>query len=262
MLVKPPVYFRSRHPLKPASALPSSLLLIALAVSHAVQAGGYETQTAAKHTTDYQIRPQSLDKALVDYSLKSGVQVVADGKLTAGVSSQGVSGRYAPQQALQMLLAGTGVAVQSSRDGMVTLQKVAQTVHAESIPSQSTATLPKVRVIGKIDEADEDSEYANNTSYKRTNALSATKTDTPIMETPISVQTVTRAVMNDQQAIKLEDAVKMSAVCNVAAVLAMKAACTITLSSVVLIRSFPISVTVSASRIFRLNRLMSSKWRC
>ena len=85
MLVKPPVYFSSRHKLKPAS----SLLLIALAVSHAVQGAEYETKTAASQTTDYQIRPQTLDKALVDFSMQSGMQVVADGKLTAGVASPG-----------------------------------------------------------------------------------------------------------------------------------------------------------------------------
>ncbi len=47
-----------------------------------------------------------------------------------------------------------------------------------------------------------------NPDYNRTNATTATKTDTPIMETPISIQVVPRAVIEDQQAIQLGDAVK------------------------------------------------------
>ena len=39
-------------------------------------------------------------------------------------------------------------------------------------------------------------------------ALSATKTDVPLLDTPISVQIVTREVMDDQQVVTIKDAVK------------------------------------------------------
>jgi len=208
MLVKPPVYFRSRHKPKPANTLPSSLLLIALAVSHAVQGAEYETKTAASQTTDYQIRPQTLDKALVDFSMQSGMQVVADGKLTAGVASPGVSGRYAPEQALQMLLAGSGVAVQSSRNGMVTLQKVAQTVPAKPVIPQAATDLPTVKVTGKNDSYDDDPTNPRNKSYTVINSSTATKTDTPIFDTPVSVQVVPRTVLDDQKTTRLKDALE------------------------------------------------------
>ncbi len=208
MLVKPPVYFSSRHKLKPANTLPSSLLLIALAVSHAVQGAEYETKTAASQTTDYQIRPQTLDKALVAFSMQSGMQVVADGKLTAGVASRGVSGRYAPEQALQMLLAGSGVAVQSSRNGMVTLQKVAQTVPAKPVIPPSATDLPTVKVTGKTDTYDDDPTNPRNKSYTVINSSTATKTDTPIFDTPVSVQVVPRTVMDDQKTTRLKDALE------------------------------------------------------
>jgi iron complex outermembrane recepter protein len=47
-----------------------------------------------------------------------------------------------------------------------------------------------------------------STEYAVPNATAATKTDTPIMETPVSIQVVPRAVMNDQQVISVGDALK------------------------------------------------------
>ena len=47
-----------------------------------------------------------------------------------------------------------------------------------------------------------------NKSYTVTNSSTATKTDTPIMNTPMSVAVVTQEVLRDQQAWRLEDATK------------------------------------------------------
>ena len=124
MPVQPPVYpDLPLRKLKTTTALPGGLLLMALAVSHAAQGAEPAPKQPISRQTTYQIRPQTLDRALVEFSLKSGLQVIADGKLTAGVKSPGVSGRYSQEQALQKLLAGTGVKVQSSRNGTVTLEK-------------------------------------------------------------------------------------------------------------------------------------------
>lgn len=49
---------------------------------------------------------------------------------------------------------------------------------------------------------------AQRGSYRVTRATTATKTDTPIMETPVSIQVVPRAVMDDQQVISVADAIK------------------------------------------------------
>lgn len=44
--------------------------------------------------------------------------------------------------------------------------------------------------------------------YNVTNASTATKTDTPIMETPVSIQVVPRAVMDDQKTTTIQGAVE------------------------------------------------------
>jgi iron complex outermembrane receptor protein len=184
---------------KTTKTFSGSLLLLSLAISHAAHCAEPAAGPSAAQVVDYQIRSQTLDKVLVEFSLKSGVQVVADGKLTAGVISPGVSGRYSPEQALQKLLAGTGVGVQSNRNGTVTLEK------AVTETPQSSVTMPAVTVAGRY-RYDAIDPYS--TDYNRPIAGTATKTETPIMETPVSIQVIPRAVMDDQQAISVGDALK------------------------------------------------------
>ena len=45
-------------------------------------------------------------------------------------------------------------------------------------------------------------------SYRVTNAVTATKTDTPIMDTPMSVKVVPQQVMRDQQVVRVDQALK------------------------------------------------------
>ncbi|TKB87393.1 MAG: hypothetical protein E8D43_10315, partial [Nitrospira sp.] len=45
-------------------------------------------------------------------------------------------------------------------------------------------------------------------SYRVTNAVTATKTDTPIMDTPVSVKVVPQQVMRDQQVVRVDQALK------------------------------------------------------
>ena len=198
--------------LKTTTALPGGLLLMALAVSHAAQGAEPAPKQPISRQTNYQIRSQTLDKALVDFSLKSGLQVIADGKLTAGVKSPGVSGHYSPEQALQKLLAGSGVKVQSSRNGTVTLEKA----DVAQLQTASETTLKPMTVSAEREYDDTD---PYNPDYVQPDATTGTKTDTPIMETPLNVQVITKQVLKDQQVIRLDQALK-----NVSGVTTTKAA--------------------------------------
>ena len=48
----------------------------------------------------------------------------------------------------------------------------------------------------------------DDTSYNVPNASTATKTDTPIMETPVNIQVVPRQVLRDQQVVRFEKALQ------------------------------------------------------
>ena len=54
----------------------------------------------------------------------------------------------------------------------------------------------------------EDTNDPYNKSYAVTNSSTATKTDTPIMQTPVSIQVVSKAVMNDQKTATIKDALE------------------------------------------------------
>lgn len=68
----------------------------------------------------------------------------------------------------------------------------------------STATQDEIPVV----EAKPVMVTAQRDTYTVTHATTATKTDTPLIETPVSVQVVPRAVMDDQQVISVADAMK------------------------------------------------------
>jgi outer membrane receptor protein involved in Fe transport len=80
---------------------------------------------------------------------------------------------------------------------------LAQT-HSEKDKGQ--ATPPPVGDVTALPEMTVHAQPTDETSYVIPNATTATKTDTPIMETPISIQVVPQQVLKDQQAVRLEKA--------------------------------------------------------
>ena len=69
----------------------------------------------------------------------------------------------------------------------------------------SAITLKPMTVVGETVQ-DPNSPY--NQAYEVTNTSTATKTVTPVMETPISIQTVTKQVMRDQQVTRIAKALE------------------------------------------------------
>jgi len=143
----------------------------------------------------YHISSGTLSHALSQFAGNAGIMLSADARLTDGKTSQGLEGEFTVERGLQKLLVGTGLTYTFTAGDAVAI-KVAES-------SADVSTLPAVRVEGKAvyNEAD-----PYNQSYNRTSASAATKTDTPLMQTPMSVQVVPKALMNDQQDIRIEDA--------------------------------------------------------
>lgn len=172
-------------------ALPLCLGLITAATLPTAQA---ESPSANSESRNYNIPAQPLYSALSALAEQSGVQFVYNSGLVKGLSSPGVNGQYSLENALNRLLAGSGISYQFNSANTVTLEKVAE--------PQSATTLPTVMVTGKAGYADSD---PYNPSYNRTTTTTATKTDTAIFDTPVSVQVVPRAVMDDQKSSRLKD---------------------------------------------------------
>ncbi|WP_446808993.1 TonB-dependent siderophore receptor [Methylomonas sp. 2BW1-5-20] len=156
----------------------------------------------AESEINFTIPAAPLADALLQFSEISGVKVFFSSQLTDRLRANAVQGRYTPEQALHKLLDGSGLAAKSTGDGTVTLENSTKPVEPQSANS---TTMPAVTVTGKSGYADSD---PYNPDYNRTSASAATKTDTPIMETPVSIQVVPRAVMNDQKTTTIKDALE------------------------------------------------------
>jgi len=176
------------HPSRLSQAIQGVLLASALTAS--VAAHGEETT----NRKSYHISGGSLGQALSQFARDAGILFTGESTLTDGKTSKGLDGEYSVEEGFRKLLAGSGLTYRISADNSVAL-KVAES-------GSDGATMPAVTVTGKAVYDDRSSDY------NRTKTALATKTDTPLMETPMSVQVVPQQVLKDQQAIRMEDALK------------------------------------------------------
>lgn len=180
------------HPSRLSQAIQGILLASALTAS--IAAHGEETTDRKS----YHISGGSLGQALSQFARDAGILFTGKSTLTDGKTSKGLEGEYTVEEGFRKLLAGSGLTYTIADDNAVAI-KVAET------GSDAASTLPAVKVIGK---AVYDSTDPYNTDYSRSSASTATKTDTPIMETPMAIQVIPQQVIKDQQVITVEDAVK------------------------------------------------------
>ena len=177
---------------------PWPILPLCLGIMTAISSPAYADNTISKatETHPFDIPSQSLHSALAAFAEQSGIQFVYNAEWVKGINSTGIEQNLATDQALQKLLQGTGLTFKYSSNNTVVLERV---------PHSEASTLPAVKVVGK---AAYDPNDPYNTDYNRSNASTATKTDTPIMETPYSVQVVPKALIQDQQGVQVGDAIK------------------------------------------------------
>lgn len=144
------------------------------------------------------IAAQPLGQALNDWARQTRIELIVPPALVAGRSAPAVAGNLAPGQALERLLAGSGLV--AAPDG--------QAVVIRALSAVSTATpLPAVIV-----QADAERETANGPvrGYLARRSATGTKTDSPIVETPQSISVVTADRVQAIGATTLKDALGYS----------------------------------------------------
>ncbi|MFQ6574613.1 TonB-dependent Fe(3+) dicitrate receptor FecA [Pseudomonas sp. UM16] len=82
-------------------------------------------ENAAART--YRIAPMSLESALNQFGRESGVLISFGSQVTRGVQSQGLDGEYSAQQALDILLQGSGLQARAEGENAFSLQPQAAT---------------------------------------------------------------------------------------------------------------------------------------
>ncbi|ATI12519.1 Ferrichrysobactin receptor [Acetobacter pomorum DM001] len=168
----------------------AAILMTSSALASVAGAPGAFAQTVvssamtADQSKSFSIPTGSLAKALTSFGAQSGKQVSVETSVIQGLSSPGIAGRMTAQQALTRLLAGTGLTYRLSGN-VVTL-----------VPASANITLGPVRVGGTLAHQDP---TGPGVGYVAENTMSATKTNTSIMEIPNSIHVVTKQLIIDQQ---------------------------------------------------------------
>ncbi|MBU0891576.1 MAG: TonB-dependent siderophore receptor [Gammaproteobacteria bacterium] len=174
-----------------------ALAAAALAVMSSLHAPLASAQSAPA-TAAFDIAAQPLPDALAQFARQAGVQLVYPPDLVQGRRAQPVQGTRNPEAALAELLRGSGLRMR--RDGA--------TLVLERLPADGAAALPEVRVAA---EAEVETATGPVRGLLAKRSASATKTDTPLMETPQTVTVVTADQMQVQRVRDLEQAFEYSA---------------------------------------------------
>lgn len=165
-----------------------------------------------------------LASALNRFADETSLQLVYDTKLAEGLTTAGVSGTYTVEQALTVMLAGTGLGYRFANDQTVTLQPAdrsslvapivgaaaaggvvaaaAADETANGTESSKPVKVPEV-VVKEVRERDDDAK-----SYVAQEDSTAMRTDAPIRDVPQSVQVITRKVIEEQRAFRLTDSLQ------------------------------------------------------
>lgn len=174
------------------------------------------TQQAA---VEFQIPSQPLGAALNAFAEATGWQVSVPTELIAGRTSPGVSGNRRPEEALQSLLAGTGVTYRLTDSNAVMLVPGAALPGA-SLPGMEGQGSFQEPVDRPIDVAEpkpvkvpeivvkETRKQESAQAYTANEASTAMRIPVPIHDIPRSVEAITRQVMEDQKVIRMNDALR------------------------------------------------------
>lgn len=167
----------------------------------------------ADEQVDFDIPEQSLSDSLLDYSEATGVKILVNENLARGIKTRGLSGRYSNQEGLRELLDDSGLNYRFTSPTAVIIEKPGpQSLSTEMLlakaPKEKYPADPKVEdpYTDPVEQEDLTVSGGDWKGYNVLNASTATKTDTPILETPYSIQVVPEQVLKDQQIVRVNDA--------------------------------------------------------
>lgn len=163
---------------------------------------------------EFNIPPQPLGSAITTFADQANYRLLVPSDMTEGKTTNGVTGRHTPEEALALMLAGTGLSYRLTEPRTMTLEPSAALLPAAPTLAQSTAPEPRnpntevprsakpVKVPEIVVKDVEDRGYTVDESS------TATRIPAPIHDTPRSVEVVTRQVLDDQKVIRFSEALR------------------------------------------------------
>ena len=186
----------------------------------------------------YKIPPGPMASALNSFADANGLHLLYDASVTQRLKTPGLSGSFSAQEGLDHLLVGTGLSYRIGPTGHTVSIILAQNNNgtrtdaapagAEQLPTIDVGAAQPVQAgpggegqgtgpgLAATGNGTGPGGYGGagaaqdpyNKSYVLEKASTATKTNTPVMETPVNVQSVSQQVLQDQQATTLSTALQ------------------------------------------------------
>ena len=180
-----------------ASAMMSGLGLPAMAqVDPQEQAQGRDP---SPRVVRFDIPPQDLDTAMTRLADQAGIRLLGASSDLAGKRTAGLSGDYSIAQALNALLAGSGVGWRFSEANTVVLERLAPASGAMQLdPVRVQAGVPPQAVLDNLPPA-----YAGGQVAKGAQVGFLGERD--FMDTPFNQSTYTSTLIQNQQARSIAD---------------------------------------------------------
>ncbi|MCR6478531.1 TonB-dependent siderophore receptor [Variovorax sp. ZS18.2.2] len=183
-------------------ALVHALLPLGIALGLAAPAGRAWADAVEPARQSFEVPAGALEDALNSFARQAGITLSFDPARVRGRAAPALAGDRTVDEGLAALLAPHGLeAVRSS--GGAYLIRPSTTAPP---PSTSHEQLPAVVVTAEAERADGPVD-----GYVARRSATATKTDTPIVETPRSITVVTRNQMDDQAVQTAEQSLRYSA---------------------------------------------------
>jgi len=179
-------------------------LFAVLMATSVLTASTIAVPAAAQETKAYDIAAGPLADVLNRFARQAGVELAYPAGLTADLSSSGLHGSFGNAEALSRILAGSGLTFRQTGPRGFTIEPAPQA-------AGDTVRLGPVRVAGDADrpaigmEPDATSPVGH---FVAARTVTATKTDTPLVEVPQSISVVTREQIVAQGAQTVQEGLR------------------------------------------------------
>lgn len=194
---------------RPVLAFRRTVLALALgAVAAGPTVAAAESAFDASAARLYELPAGPLGRTLAAFAADNRIALSFEPSLTDGLRSPALSGRYTAREALDRLLAGSGLQVTPRTDGTLSLVRRAAEGQGAAGGAPAASMLPAVTVTAR---SEQESGWGPVKGVVAKQSATATKTDTPILEIPQTINVVTAEEMASRGAISLTQALRYTA---------------------------------------------------
>jgi outer membrane receptor protein involved in Fe transport len=168
-------------------------------------------RSAAEVARDFDVPAGQARDTLKRFAAQAQVEIVFPSENTLGVATNAVRGRLSPEEAMTALLAGTNLtAIRDPKTGAFSVRPRPSDPNAPATPARSPSVSAQAVASGSdpgsagdvpVQLSPFEVKSVDTAGYLAAEATSGTRYATPILETPIAVNTITRDFIEDFQLI-------------------------------------------------------------